>query len=214
MDMASKINVLMKRNNIKNPKELSKELNKNNLNIPYTTLLTIINNEVQDVKLGTARKLCDYFKITLDELLDDSVDLDGFENISVDDKQRFPILGMVKAGYDYLAQENWIGCVSIDKKLADPENYFALKITGSSMEPVLYEDDIIIVHKQNDVENGQFGIILVNNEEATVKKIVKHKDSIELIALNQYCPSKILTKDDKFKIIGRVIEARISKIFE
>ena len=78
MNMADKINILMKRDNIKNPKELSQKLDKQNLKIPYTTLLTIINNEVQDIKLGTARKLCNFFHITLDELLDDDIELDDF----------------------------------------------------------------------------------------------------------------------------------------
>ncbi len=129
-------------------------------------------------------------------------------------KRLFPILGTVKAGYDYLAQENWIGYINLDKEVSDPENYFALQISGNSMEPVLYEDDIVLVHQQNDVENGQVGIVLINNEEATVKKIIKYEDYIELIAFNSYYPPKRLTKKDNFKIIGKVTEARISKIFE
>lgn len=79
MNMSDKINILMKRNNIKNSKELSERLNQQNLKIPYTTLLTIINNEVQDIKLGTARKLCNFFKITLDDLLDDDIELEDFK---------------------------------------------------------------------------------------------------------------------------------------
>lgn len=39
-----------------------------------------------------------------------------------------PLLGIVKAGYDYLAQENWIGSIDIDKKLADTGDFFALKV--------------------------------------------------------------------------------------
>lgn len=131
-----------------------------------------------------------------------------------DNKQAFPLLGTVKAGYNYLASENIIGYVSIDKQLSDPENYFALKVIGDSMQPVLFEDDIVIVHKQNDIESGQVGIILIDGEEATIKKIVKHEDYIELIAFNSYYPIKKLTKDIEFKIIGKVTEARISKIFE
>lgn len=82
MNMADKLNILMKRNNIKNPKELSEKLNEQNLKIPYTTLLTIINNEVQDIKLNTARKLCDFFHITLDDLLDDDIELSDFRYAS------------------------------------------------------------------------------------------------------------------------------------
>lgn len=77
MNLADKINYLMKKNNIKNPKELSSKLNEKNLKIPYTTLLTIINNEVQDIKLGTAQKLCNFFHVTLDELLDDTISLEN-----------------------------------------------------------------------------------------------------------------------------------------
>lgn len=77
MNLSDKINILMKRNHIKNSKELAENLSKNNLTIPYTTLLTIINNEVQDIKLGTAKKLCEYFNISLDELLDDNIELNN-----------------------------------------------------------------------------------------------------------------------------------------
>lgn len=126
----------------------------------------------------------------------------------------FPHLGKVKAGYDYLASENIIGYVYADKKVSDPENYFALTITGDSMQPILYEDDIIIVHRQNDIENGQIGIILIDNEEATIKKIIKHENFIELVAFNSYYPPKRLEKNSNFQIIGKVTEARISKIFE
>lgn len=107
-----------------------------------------------------------------------------------------------------------MGYVSIDKKVSDPENYFALTVTGDSMEPILYEDDIIIIHSQNDVENGQIGVIIIDNEEATVKKILKYDDYIELVAFNSYYPPKKLTDKDKFKIVGKVTEARISKVFE
>ena len=79
------------------------------------------------------------------------------------------------------------------------------------MQPVLFENDIIIVHQQNDVENGQVAVVILNDNEVTVKKVIKLEDSIELIAFNSYYPSK---KVKEFKIIGKVIEAKITKIFE
>lgn len=39
-----------------------------------------------------------------------------------------PLLGTVKAGYDYMARENWEGTVDIDKKLAESGEIFALKV--------------------------------------------------------------------------------------
>lgn len=81
------------------------------------------------------------------------------------------------------------------------------------MEPVLFEGDIVIVHRQNDLESGQTGIILINDEEATVKKVIKHNDYLELVAFNSYYPPKKYLPDD-IKIIGRVVEGKIKKIFE
>lgn len=145
--------------------------------------------------------------------LDVPMDRD-IDRIEMNDKQVFPLLGTVKAGYDYLASENIIGYVNLDKNIQNPEEYFALTVVGDSMQPVLYEGDIVIVHSQNDLESGQIGIILINGDEATVKRIVKHDDYIELISFNSYYPPKKITKDIEFKIIGKVVEARISKIFE
>ena len=157
--------------------------------------------------LDTVKHIAVAINMNIDELLkilDDEQEFiinNNDSNYFGNFKQVFPLLGIVKAGYDYLAAENIIGHISIDKELSDPENYFALKITGDSMQPVLYEDDIIIVHKQNDVESGQIGIILIDDEEATVKKVVKHNDYIELIAFNSYYPPKLLSSKNKFKII-------------
>ena len=82
------------------------------------------------------------------------------------------------------------------------------------MEPILYEDDIVIVHSQKNVDNGQVGIVLINDEEATIKKIDKHENYIDLVAFNSYYPNRRLDKNSNFSIIGKVVEARISKIFE
>ena len=61
----------MKKNKIKNISQLSKETG-----IPYTTLKSIFDGDVNDIRLSTSRKLCDFFKITLDELLDDEISID------------------------------------------------------------------------------------------------------------------------------------------
>ena len=128
-----------------------------------------------------------------------------------------PTLGTVKAGYDYLAQETIVGYESIDN-VSDKENYYALKVAGDSMEPLFSDGDIAIVHKQDDFVSGNTCIILINGDEATVKKVVKKNDGIDLIAMNPYYPVKHFTKEEMEKIpveiIGKVIESRKRKIFE
>lgn len=168
---------------------------------------------VTNLKRSSIETLAKLFNVTPSYLM--CIDDDNnFENNMIDNKRVFPLLGSVKAGYDYLARENIISYISIDKKISDPENYFALKVVGDSMQPVMYEDDIIIVHRQSDVESGQIAIVLVDGEEGTVKKVIKYDNYIELAAFNSYYPPRKLSKNDNFKIIGKVVEARISKIFE
>lgn len=181
------------------------------ISVSKATIMKYEKGLVENLKRSSIEKLAKYFNVTPSYLmcLEDANNINDNEN-----KQVFPLLGVVKAGYNYLAIENIIGYVSIDKKLSDPENYFALKVTGDSMQPILYEDDIVIVHKQNDIDTGQIGIILIDDEEATVKKVMKYDDYIELIAFNSYYPPKKLDRNCKFSIIGKVTEARISKIFE
>ena len=108
-----------------------------------------------------------------------------------------PLLGTVKAGYNYLAQENWIGTVEVDTNLIkDGSKYFALKVKGDSMFPVLVEDDIVIVRKQEDFESGDIVVAIVNGEEATIKKGKKTENSVLLQPLNSNYEPLIFTKEE------------------
>ena len=86
------------------------------------------------------------------------------------------------------------------------------------MEPLFSDGDIAIVHKQDDFDSGNTCIILVNGDEATIKKVVKMDDGIDLIAMNPYYPVRHFTKNEMneipVKVIGKVVEARKRKIFE
>ncbi len=172
--------------------------------------LCMIENGLRNVTPALLKTLAKIYRVDYLDLYEKAgyIDLANYErkhNIS----SSLPLLGIVKAGYDLLAEENLLGYVETDLK--NPDEHFALKVRGNSMEPVLFEDDIVIVHQQNDVESGQVAVVLLG-DEATVKKVVKYDKYVELVAYNSYYPPKRVNKG--FKIIGRVIEARIKKIFE
>lgn len=119
--------------------------------------------------------------------------LDNFGNPVVS----IPVLGTVKAGYDYLAQENWIGTVDVETSLVgNGKDYFALKVHGNSMSPALIEDDIVIIKKQNDFENGDIVVAIINGDEATIKKGKKSDSSILLQPLNPSYEPLIFTYDE------------------
>lgn len=117
-----------------------------------------------------------------------------------------PILGTVKAGYDYLAQENWIGTIDVETSLVgNGQDYFALKVHGNSMSPVLIEDDIVIIKKQNDFDNGDIVVAIINGNEATIKKGKKSDNSILLQPLNTEYEPLIFTKDEMKSIPVEII---------
>lgn len=64
------------------------------------------------------------------------------------------------------------------------------------MSPVLIEDDIVVIKKQDDFENGNIVVAIVNGDEATIKKGKKGDNSILLQPLNPNYEPLIFTYDE------------------
>ena len=127
------------------------------------------------------------------EFIVNNAKVDSFGNPVVS----IPILGIVKAGYDYLAQENWIGTIDVETSLVgDGKEFIALKVHGDSMSPTLIEDDIVIIKKQDDFENGDIVVAIINGDEATIKKGKKSDAGILLQPLNNAYEPLIFTYDE------------------
>lgn len=140
---------------------------------------------------------------------DDTLKKIGAIPLSGENMVKIPILGTVKAGYDYLAEENIIGTIKVNIDLVkDGSEYFALKVKGDSMQPVLYEDDVVIIKRQNDCEDGQIAVVLINGEEGTIKKVKKSSSGIWLQPFNNNYEPLVFTNDEiediPVKIIGVV----------
>ena len=116
------------------------------------------------------------------------------------------VLGTVKAGYNGVIQEEVIDTIEVSKEfIKSNEEYLALKIKGDSMFPVLFEDDVVLVQKQEDFDNGDIVVALINGDEATVKKAKKSNDSILLQPLNNNYEPLIFSKEDIEKIPIKII---------
>lgn len=126
---------------------------------------------------------------------------------------RIPVLGRVVAGIPIEAVEEILDYEEITSELAATGDFFALKIRGHSMEPRMLDGDVVIVRRQDDVDSGDVAIVLVNGNEATVKRIKKQEDGITLIATNTcvYEPHFYSNKEIAelpVRILGRVVELR------
>ena len=116
-----------------------------------------------------------------------------------------PLYGNVAAGEPIFASDNVQGYMSLDlTRKISPEHLFALRIKGESMiDAGILEDDMVIVKKQHDADDGNIVVALVG-DEATVKKLRKKRNKIYLEPANpKYKPI-----EKPFKVIGKVIEIR------
>ena len=126
---------------------------------------------------------------------------------------RIPILGRVTAGIPIEAITDIDGYEEITPKLAATGSFFALHINGDSMSPYMLPNDIVIVRCQEDVECGDIAVILVNSDEATVKKVQKSKEGLTLIGMNPsvYAPHFYTNQEIlelPVNVIGKVVEIR------
>lgn len=125
---------------------------------------------------------------------------------------KIPILGRVAAGIPIDAHEEILGYQYINEKYRnDGYNYFALRISGKSMEPTIMDGDIVIVRQQPTVDSGDIAIVFVDGEDATVKEVKESPDGITLIGHNVavYTPHFYSNKDIQelpVQIIGRVMQ--------
>ena len=124
-----------------------------------------------------------------------------------------PVLGQVAAGQPIDAISNQEGQITLSpEQSGDGNEYFALRIHGRSMEPRMHEGDIVIVRRQEDAENGETAVVMVENESATCKKIMKSAAGLTLIPTNPtYEPMFFSCAEVEalpVRILGRVVELR------
>lgn len=146
--------------------------------------------------------------------------MDSSQLVSLIDEQpttikgvKINVLGRVAAGLPIEAIENIIDTEEISEEMARTGEFFGLQIKGDSMEPRIYENDVVIVRKQEDAESGDIVIALVNGNDATCKRLIKYAGGISLVSLNSAKYEPLMFSNDDIlempvKIIGKVIELR------
>ena len=174
-------------------------------------LLDVSNTTVSTWCLGTKMprmktidKLCDLFNCNRSDLVESRSDADTVHSI------RIPVLGRVAAGYPTGAIEDIVDYVEVPESWHG--EFFALKVRGDSMRPMISEDDILIVKRQGEAETGDIVIAQVNGDDATVKKIVITQNGMSLQPFNPAYDTIFYTweqaKNLPVTILGKVIESR------
>lgn len=157
-------------------------------------------------RMGKVQLIADYFNIAKSDLIEVKTTAPTATGIKI------PVLGRVAAGIPVDAIEDVLDWEEIPQSMAATGEYFGLKIKGDSMLPDIKSGDVVIVRRQEQVENGEIAIVLINGDEATAKKVKHTESGIMLIPNNPtfepmfFSKAEIATKP--VQIIGRVVELR------
>lgn len=117
-----------------------------------------------------------------------------------------PLLGTIACGEPIMAEENIEDYVNLDK---DVDADFALRCSGDSMIGArINSGDIVFIHQQPNVENGEIAAVLIG-DEATLKRVYKYpeKNMLVLKAANPAFEDFIYSDSelDDIKILGKAV---------
>lgn len=91
---------------------------------------------------------------------------------------------------------------------ADVRDTFGLLVRGDSMYPKIEDGDTIVVHRQDSVDSGDIAVMLIDDNDGVVKKVVYDDDWIELHSINpEYITRRFEGADvQRLRVVGKVIK--------
>lgn len=130
------------------------------------------------------------------------------QHVSVKESIRMrelPVVGRITAGLPMYAQQEWDGSVVVDGTLFPGSNLFCLRIQGDSMQGAgILDGDLVICEPRQYAENGEIVAVLIQGEEATVKRFFLGENYIELRPENEkFTPVQYLFSD--ILVQGKVV---------
>lgn len=132
---------------------------------------------------------------------------DPIENAAIP-VHRIPVLGRIRAGLPMYAEENIVDYIYTT--LNGGNEYFGLLVVGDSMNAArIYEDDIIVVRKQEQVEDGEIAVVMVGDEDATVKRFHRNGRKV-MLSPQSFNPEHQVQvydlKETSIRIVGKVVQ--------
>lgn len=175
------------------------------IGVPYSSLTDWINGNTYP-RIDKIERMAKYFGIEKADLVEDASHRTDSKSI------RVPVLGRVAAGVPIEAVENIIDWEEIPAEMGRHGEYFGLVIKGDSMEPRIYDGDVVLVKKQDTANSGDIVIATVNGDDAACKRFMRYQNSIALVSLNSRYQPMLFSEDDvrdmPISIWGVVVEIR------
>ena len=124
---------------------------------------------------------------------------------SKSNSSKVSVLGSIAAGTPIEAIQHEVDKVALPEDLQKNGEYFGLKVKGDSMiEAGINDGDTVIIKKTSTADTGQIAVVLIDEQEATLKRIRKKGNTIALEAANKNYDTKIYAAN-RIKIQGRLV---------
>lgn len=121
---------------------------------------------------------------------------------------KIPVLGRISAGLPLYAEENIEEYIYTE--LNGGNEYFGLRVEGDSMNAArICDGDIIIVRQQEQVEDGEIAVVMVGDEDATVKRFHREGRNVFLSPQSFNPANKVQVydlKETNIRIVGKVVQ--------
>ena len=116
-----------------------------------------------------------------------------------------PVMGRIAAGTPIAAIQTHLRDVGVPQSMLRSGEHFALEVKGDSMiEAGILDGDIAIIRKNNDALNGDIVVAIIEDKEATLKRLRKRGDSIALEASNTAYETRIF-RPEQVKVQGSLV---------
>ena len=160
-------------------------------------------------RIDKIEAMSNYFGVSKADLVEEQLPSDA---ISYAPTQRIPILGRISAGLPLYAEEQIEGYTYTD--LNHGGEYFALRVHGDSMDALgIKEGYLVIVRRQDYVDNGTICVVLVGDNEATMKRFYQDGDTVTLMPQStnpKHMPQIYNLKHTPIHIIGKVVKVEFT----
>ncbi|SEF95979.1 repressor LexA [Methylobacterium sp. 190mf] len=116
-----------------------------------------------------------------------------------------PVMGRIAAGTPVSAIQNQSHAITLSPDFVAGGEHYALEVRGDSMvEAGILDGDLVVIRKQETANTGDIIVALIDDEEATLKRLRRRGSSIALEAANPAYETRVLGPD-RVRIQGRLV---------
>ena len=158
--------------------------------------LEVIKDGISNIKVSEKNKN----NLVVGNFAGNASDVDSSNKLST-----LPLLGKIAAGTPIEAIQHNDSSVDVPKEMMPIGESYALTVEGDSMiNEGIHNGDTVLIKKTNIADNGEIVVALIDDHEATLKRIRKKGQSIALESANPIYETRILSAH-RIKIQGKLI---------